>query len=148
MKRILVFLFASLLAILPVNAESTEKNELSNDDALIFSINEEYQEYRFVDDAGLMTTISVTSSRNGEHTISMENDRLRMSFKIYVSNNQIISAYGENYYTNVYNVIASNLSVDSSVQATYTITIKKLLISTDKYLRANISTGSIVVTHN
>ena len=147
-KKLLIVLCAIIMTTIPIKAQDVKTTEEQNE-SIYFSVDEAYQEYVFIDDKGILTTISVTSSLNGEHLIKMQNEYLTMSYKIYINNsNQISSAYDGNYSVSGYSVSSSSLTVDSSVQATYTITLSSLWITTSKYLRSNISSGSIVVTHN
>ncbi|MBR2595479.1 MAG: DUF5626 family protein [Solobacterium sp.] len=147
-KKLLIVLCAIIMTTIPIKAQDVKTTEEQNE-AISFSVDEAYQEYVFIDEKGILTTISVTSSLNGEHLIKMQNEYLTMSYKIYINNsNQISSAYDGNYSVSGYSVSSSSLTVDSSVQATYTITLSSLWITTSKYLRSNISSGSIVVTHN
>ena len=147
-KRILL-LVCSLCLITPVYAE--EKNASSsteNNNTIIFSLDQAYQEYRYTDENGLQTIITVRSSLTGEHTITMQSTHLIMSFKINVNAyDHITSAYGASYQT-PYNVQSATLTVDSLTQATYTVVLDKFGMATSKYLRVNIISGSLSVSHN
>jgi len=144
----LLIVLASLLATNILYADSFSKQN-GEESELVFDLDATYQEKKFYDSNGILTIISVQSSRlSGEKTISMSNTYLSMSYKIMVNNNIITNAYDGSYSTTYYSVSGESLTVDSNTQATYSLTCKVLLVTVNKYLRANISNGSIVVSHN
>ena len=134
-----------------VNLSSTDANSSAREQ-YVFRVGEDYQEYQLYEcESGLLTTISVTSmsSLYGEHLIKMSSAALTMSFKIFVSNNNVIlSAYGGTYSSAIWTVTSSSLVINTAKQATYTLNCTGFLGVTQKWLRVNISTGQIVVTYN
>lgn len=106
----------------------------------------------YYDSEGLLTVLSVKASAlSGEKKISVSNIKYSMSYKIYIagSSPRITNAYDPFYtFSNTVTILNSSLTVDSSYQATYTIRYKQGLLSTNKWLRVNINSGLLVVTHN
>ena len=147
-KNILL-LACSLCLITPVYAEEQNAVSSTEDNSpIVFSLDQAYQEYRYTDEDGLLMIVSVRSSLTGEHTITMQSTGLIMSFKINVNAyDHITSAYGASYHT-PYNVQSTTLTVDSLVQATYTVVLDKFGMATSKYLRVNIVSGSLSISHN
>ena len=147
--HILFLIFLTICSTAVVRADlSPEAADLSSSaGTVVFDLSTERQEYVFIDHEGLPTRITILN-RGSEHIISMTNAKISLSFKIYVSGSTITNAYDGTYSSSYWNITPVSLLVDSSTQATYTVNCKRLLISTQRYLRANLVDGSIVVSHN
>jgi len=137
-------------SIFVISGVSRKKEEISlpSIQTFEFDLDSSYQSRQFYDNEGNLVTISIsrTRSSSNERIISYTSIKLSMSYKILIDNNRITNAYDPSYSTSYWDVTSSNLSVDSSAQATYTLTCKKLLLTTTKWLRANIENGSLVIT--
>lgn len=91
----------------------------------------------------------VPSNPGGEYTIHMSSAVITMSYKIYIENNRIVSVYGGQYTAGTgVSVTGTSLTRNSDVQATYLINCIYNQTYMTKWLRANISTGYLSVTHN
>ena len=148
-KLILILLY-SIGIISPVTSEEVCTASTSESaETIVFSLDEPYQEQRYTDENGIVTTIRVMNSLEGEHRITMSNVYMSMAFTIKVNSyNHITSAYNPYYNVYTYNVQSAVLSVDSLMQATYTLSINYAGVFTQKYLRVNISSGTLNVTYN
>ena len=152
MKKLIVLILSLFFTICPfqTSAESSSADQKdSRETTISFDLTDHDQSYTFIDKNGLETTISVTTNRlSGERTISASNTKLSLSFTIMISVNVIISAYNPSYYSSYWTITSECLTIDLSTQATYTVTCKKLNITTNKYLRVNIINGELSITYN
>lgn len=97
---------------------------------------------------GELTTITIESTRlSGEKKISLTNLNISMSFKIYISSGIITAVYGAAYTVSGIEVTGTLLTKDSDYQATYRVYCISGFSTVTRWLRANISTGNIVVTY-
>ena len=151
MKKIIVVLFAISLLIncspKYANAEESYTFLDSKEKTFNFDLSMKYQKYSFIDEDGLLTTVSIRGSA-GERTISYLNNKIRASFKVFIDNNIITSAYDKNCSSDWWTITNDVLVKNSNYQVTYTISLKRLFLSTTRYLQANLSNGSLSVTFN
>ena len=151
---IIMSLILSSTTTLPlkIDAKCSESSE-GKLETLICDLSDSHSEtLTFYDSDGLSTTITVSAtSLSGEKKISLSNIMYSMSYKIRISGAvpKITSAYDGTYsFSFPVTVTSTTLSLDSSYQATYTIYYKQGFTSTNRWLRVNINSGSLVVTHN
>ena len=146
----IIFIYVTFNSI-PVNAEDTFETCINdNAESIYFEGNSPYQSYQYYEPDGTLTTITIlsnTKSLSGEKTITYSHPHLNMSFKIYISDNKITGAYGATYSSNLYTILSSVLTIDSNTQATHTLTCVSIT-TFHKYLRVNINSGQLVITHN
>ncbi|MBR2801196.1 MAG: DUF5626 family protein [Erysipelotrichaceae bacterium] len=153
MKQIkLLFILTCLCGCLLNNvyAEDTLLSQKEKTPSYVFDLSlDRDQTAQFSSDDGLLTTISIVSSRSvsGEKTVSVTNSQISLSYKVYISGNSITNAYDKSYYSTYWNITSDVLTLDSSSQATYTVQCKRLLISTTKHLRATLNDGSLTVSY-
>ncbi|MBQ1478277.1 MAG: DUF5626 family protein [Erysipelotrichaceae bacterium] len=152
MKKTIIIISILMNLMLPVNvySECSVNNSENEIPILICKEDEQCRTITFYDNEGLLTELSIRSIENArsERQISISNARLSMSFNISISNGYITNAYNGQYSTSYWTVTGEYLAVDSSSQATYTLDCRRFLISTQKYLRANIVNGEIQVSYN
>lgn len=150
-KRLIISLITLFFLVpTPVLAEDSAQKESIPEATITLSADSgEEKELQFYDSEGFLTTLSVSvTSVSGEKQISLTNAKISMSFKIYIVGGNIIDAYGAQYrVAKGITVTGSSLSKDSSKQATYYVYCHTLLSSATRWLRANISTGELVVTY-
>ena len=151
MKKIIIAILVILVFVgyLPkhVNAEEHNVSTTSHEKSFSFNLTLKYQEYSFINEDGLLTKVSVRGAA-GERTISYSNNKIHASFKVFISNNVITSAYDKKCSSGWWTITSDVLTRNSNYQATYTLSLKRLFVSTTRYLIANLSNGNLNVTFN
>lgn len=129
-----------------IYAESTNVYVDETIQSFVFDLDKDYQVITFIDNSGDQTLLTVTSNLDGEKQITLSNAYILLSYKIYISNNIITSAYDEYYYTNYYTVVSDTLTINSNTKATYSVNCYKFLMHSVFNLTADISSGSLVIS--
>ena len=136
-----------LISFMPVHAEEFASSAEETQKA-VFSADQKTASYTYYDAEEGYVTISVVTGLNGTKTVSRSSLTVKMSFKIDLSNNRIISAYAGTYNILLMNVINSSLVRNNSFMATYTVSGSRSGMNTSYWLKASVSDGTITVTHN
>lgn len=152
--KLFICCVCGLSLFLPVQAQSQDTNEQVLITAA-FSLEEDgVQEVTFYDGEGNLTTLSVTkqtpltrSISNGTYNINSNNKYYSMSYMIDVSSQLITKAYNKNYKFLSVNVKSDELTLDSSVCASYVIKyVNGSNVSGTKRLTARIINKNLNVT--
>ncbi len=149
MKRLLSIIILMIISITPVCAEEQTTDQPQASAAKIcFSLSsDEAQSFTVYDAAGIPVTISVTATAvSGEKHIQASNAMIHMSYYIYTASNNIVSAYNQNYILYKGDYVSSSLSRNSSKKATYSVTSKRLFLTTTTKLTAEIQNDQLVVS--
>ncbi len=141
----------SLLLVFPIYAEENEDNAVSTDSAkpvYSLNLNSNYQEIHFVDNFGLTTTLTIRKTAlNGERIIALSNADITMQYKIMIIDDKIDDAYEATCTSNTWNITSHALTIDSNTQATYTVNMKKIILTAVRHLRSKIVNSEVQVSY-
>ena len=148
MKKLLFIIFFMIASVTPVCAEEQTADQPQTSAARIcFSMSSaETQSFTVYDSAGIPVTISVVSSVSGEKHIQASSAMIQMSYYIYTASNIIVSAYNPTYTLYKGDYISSSLVRNSSKKATYSVTSKRLFLTTTTKLTAEIQNDQLVIS--
>lgn len=143
---VLLFLFLTV----PIYAEEIENPAIVDSTIPTYSlnINSNYQEIHFVDNSGLATTLTIRKTAlNGERIIGLTNADITMHYKIMIVDDEIDDAYDAMCTSNTWNITSHALTIDSRIQATYTVNMKKIILTAVRHLQAKIVNSEVRVSY-
>lgn len=148
---VIVSMLLFLLPVFPVSAEENEDDSILSDSTkpvYSLNLNSNYQEIHFVDNSGLATTLTIRKTAlNGERIIGLTNADITMHYKIMIVDDEIDDAYDAMCTSNTWNITSHALTIDSNIQATYTVNMKKIILTAVRHLQAKIVNSEVQVSY-